>query len=123
MDIMEVMGIIEIIETVELTEIMEIMEIDRHGGDERVDRDDFDFVGGFFCFRMLYQTGSLFLKFCFLRKGGALSEVKFADGDGGTGPARGRRGRRGVGTGLARGWQQLARGTGIDVTCTTSNMY
>jgi hypothetical protein len=60
MDIMEVMGVIEIIETVELTEIMEIMEIDRHGGDDRVDRDDFRFRWPLFCFRMLYQTGSLF---------------------------------------------------------------
>ena len=122
MDIMEVMGIIEVIQTIELTEIMEIMEIDRHGGDDRVDRDDFDFVGRFFVLECFIKQVH-FLKFYFLRKGGAFSEVKFADGDGGTGPARGRRGRRGVGTGLARGWQQLARGTGIDVTCTTSNMY
>ena len=35
-----------------LMEIMELMEIDRDGGDDRVDRDDFDFVGRFFALEL-----------------------------------------------------------------------
>ena len=49
---------------------------------------------------MLYQTGSLFLKFCFLRKGGRFRRWNSRTAT----AARGRHGAAGDGAGLARGW-------------------